>query len=117
VGSPNTAILRGFQIHYNLFRPHETLPIEGSNPRDYMTPAEAAGIYLSFHDGRGILIRWAYIIVPRKGRMKTGIMSRSRRSQRHQSLPVLSSPMVHSAHVETAPNNGSVSGNAFMLER
>ncbi|MFQ6060550.1 MAG: DDE-type integrase/transposase/recombinase [Thermoplasmata archaeon] len=49
--SHNTKVLRGFRIHYNWLRPHESL--------DYKTPAEAAAINLPFEDGWGDLIRWA----------------------------------------------------------
>ncbi|MBI5001064.1 MAG: DDE-type integrase/transposase/recombinase [Euryarchaeota archaeon] len=49
--SPDTAIPRGFRIHYNFFKPHEGI--------DYITPAEAAGIHLPFNDGWGNLMTWA----------------------------------------------------------
>ncbi len=49
--SQNTKVLRGFRIHYNFLRPHESL--------DGITPAEAAGIHLPFEDGWGDLIAWA----------------------------------------------------------
>lgn len=48
--SPDTMILKGFQIQYNYLRTHSRLG---------MTPAEAAQIHLPFENGWGDLIRWS----------------------------------------------------------
>lgn len=50
---PETAILKGWPIHYNFLRPHESL---GGR-----TPAEASGINLPFEDGWGDMIHWATV--------------------------------------------------------
>ena len=49
--SPDTQVLRGFQIHYNFLRPHTSL---GGH-----TPAESAQVCLPFENGWGDLVRWA----------------------------------------------------------
>lgn len=51
--SPETTIPRGFGIHYNFLRPHETL---GES-----TPAESAQVCLPFENGWGDLVRWATV--------------------------------------------------------
>jgi len=51
--SPETAIPRGFGIHYNFLRPHESL--------DGNTPAEEAQVQLPFENGWGDLINWTTI--------------------------------------------------------
>jgi transposase-like protein len=49
--SPDTQVLRGFAVHYNFLRPHESL--------GGATPARVAQINLPFEDGWGDLIGWA----------------------------------------------------------